>query len=191
MSIVGQLVYNLDDYYEGSPTTSDELVEDGAIYKNLVQIVGCSSFTRVGIQAPPGTRAILNNKEILIGQNGIFELDEDLAITSLSFVKQPKYEKEDKETVDALIKGINGINDAEKKRKDALAELGDFPKDGTEENQKEYTNAYNKIQADYDKEYQTALNFYNLGVNGIYKEAGNITLKNIIIDYVGEGGGSV
>ena len=77
MPTVGQIYYNVIDNNSGSYASSKE-----DIYTDLVAQVGASQFNKVGVQAPPGTKMVMNeSKQIMVGRTGIYELDEDIAIT--------------------------------------------------------------------------------------------------------------
>lgn len=53
---------------------------------NLVDKVNKGSFSRIGIQAPAGTVAVINGKDIQIGRTEVYELnDNDIPIISLTF----------------------------------------------------------------------------------------------------------
>ena len=57
------------------------------ITQNLVTKIGSNNFDSIGIQAPPGTIAVINGHNFQIGLNGVYELhDKDILITSLSFL---------------------------------------------------------------------------------------------------------
>ena len=71
---VGQMRYKVD----GLDLSGDTDITVGNVFNNKI-------VTKLGIQAPPGTIASINGKPILIGRTGIYELDEDIKIESLSF----------------------------------------------------------------------------------------------------------
>lgn len=74
MARVGQMRYKVD----GLNTSDDTDITNGNIIAN-------KTITKLGIQAPPGTMLSINNKPILIGRTGIYELDDDITIDSLQF----------------------------------------------------------------------------------------------------------
>lgn len=209
MASVGQIIYNLEDYNNSGgyiSTSSSDVnttiysVDDASAYKNgkiniFQDIIGNyfsgKTFTKLGIQAPSGTRVVLNtNKVILIGRTGIYELDDDISITSMYFERPRNYTKDEDATQKSLTDGQLALQDAEQARIDALAEL---------ESQKNnvsatyYWSKYISIQDTYDKSYQEALSLYNIGINGIYTlpnsddvnaEENYQDLFNIIIDFI-------
>lgn len=77
MARVGQLYYNV--IVNGANESNIEDIKA----KNIIE---GKIITKLGIQAPAGTRAYINNKTILIGRTGIYELDDDILINSISFV---------------------------------------------------------------------------------------------------------
>ena len=46
-------------------------------------------WVKLGIQAPPHTKFKINDKDIIIGSTGIYELFEGLQVESLMLVEQP------------------------------------------------------------------------------------------------------
>ena len=109
MANVGQIIYNLEDYNSSggyistangnttqtitSATDPDYETNKIDIFtRNLVEIYASKQFSKVGIQAPPGTKLVMNtNKNIMIGRTGVYELDEDIAITGLYFLRPKNY----------------------------------------------------------------------------------------------------
>lgn len=202
MAQIGQVIYNLQDYVNSggyiatsnadvnktiSSVDGEEQYENNKIDifdTNLVSRYSSGQFTKLGIQAPPGTRVILNtNKTILIGQSGIYELDDDIVITSLQFTRPRKYIKDQGRTETELNFGIEAMEEAIKARDAALAEL-EAKKD--EMTTVEYWTEFTQIQSEYDTAYQAALEHFNNGLNGIYKldeENPYQDLYNIIIDF--------
>ncbi len=208
MATVGQIVYNVQDYqtsggYISTSATNLNTTVSSAnnpgyndakidiFDSNIVDRFDSKKFTKLGVNAPPGTRFILNtNKTILIGRSGIYELDEDIIITSLQFVRPRHYIKDDAATESALNQGIVGFSNAEDWRKTNLASLNERKPSMTDE---EYWTEYSNIQAEYDELYQNALEQFNIGLNGIYKlpnpsdpdaEENFQDLYNIIIDFL-------
>jgi len=192
MATVGQIVYNLQDYHTsgGLISTSNSgsgiiSSTDGGYSSGKINLFSSSSdlvsrytstgFTKVGIQAPAGTKVMLNgNKEILIGRTGIYEVDDDITITSMYFIRPKKYVKDDEATeekrkeaigggslpdADSSVKSYTeGFLDAEYAREQAIEELdqrvanGEFTSDSDS-----YWNEYSKIQDIYDEAYAVAL----------------------------------
>lgn len=80
---------------------------------NLVGLMGTSAWTKVGIQAPPGTQMVMNGiKEILMGRTGIYELDEDISITDLQFKQPQNYIEDTKAEEQAKSDGLKMIENA-------------------------------------------------------------------------------
>lgn len=207
MATIGQVVYNVQDYQHSggyistsnnSPTTTISSTSSNYdtnkfdIFSNIVpKFVSNGSFTKLGVNAPPGTRFILNtNKTILVGRSGIYELDEDIDITSLYFVRPYNYVEDEEATEEALNLGIAGFEAAEAARKSSLADLNARKSSLTDE---EYWSEYVEIQEEYDAAYQVALAQFNMGVNGIYQlpypdnlddDRNFQDLYNVIIDFL-------
>lgn len=199
MANIGQIVYNLQDYANSgglistdkdnrsstiSSIDADYLTKRIDITQNVVT---GSGYTKVGIQAPAGTRAILNtNKTILIGRTGIYELDEDITITSLYFIKPKNYIIDEEATNEAIKEGKEGLAAAEAYRVEKLAALK-TQLDNKEITEDVYWIRYSEIQEDYDEMYAAALNQFNSGINGIYKlnsAEPEADLFNVIIDFI-------
>ena len=195
MADVGQVYYRVID------TVSGEYVSSAGIdiYKNIVtQFAGAKQFNKIGIQAPPGTRLVLNDsKTIMVGRTGIYELDDDIAVISLYFVRPRKYELDTVASEQARQAGMQGINTANTKRQTSLNSLAaQYPKVPTEKSDSAYDlywGRYQDIQSTYMTDYKTALNKFNTGNNGIYKlpNEKNIDapenfeeLQNVTVDFI-------
>lgn len=194
MPTVGQIYYNVIDNNSGSYVSSGQ-----NIFSDIIAQVGASQFNKVGVQAPAGTKIVMNeSKTIMVGRTGIYELDDDIAITNMYFIRPRKYEKDEEASQQAIEQGTAGMQAADKKRSEDLErfykENPDMPDQDTDpEGYKAYWDAYNNIQTAYIEAYQTALSLYNQGVNGIYvlPNPDNIDapenyqdLYNVIIDFI-------
>lgn len=196
MATVGQIYYNVIDNNSGSYIKSGE-----DIFTDIVNQIGASQFNKVGIQASPGTQIVMNNaKTIMVGRTGIYELDDDIAITAMYFVRPRKYEKDEEASAEAIEQGVARMQAAEDVRERALEQFyADNPvipdRETDPEGYQAYWDAYNNIQMTYIAAYQEALNLYNSGVNGIYvlPNPGDVNapenyqdLYNVIIDFIYE-----
>lgn len=196
MATVGQIYYNVIDNNSGSYIKSGE-----DIFTDIVNQIGASQFNKVGIQASPGTQIVMNNaKTIMVGRTGIYELDDDIAITAMYFVRPRKYEKDEEASAEAIEQGVARMQAAEDARERALDQFYvDNPvipdRETDPEGYQAYWDAYNNIQMTYIAAYQEALNLYNSGVNGIYvlPNPGDVNapenyqdLYNVIIDFIYE-----
>lgn len=196
MATVGQIYYNVIDNNSGSYIKSGE-----DIFTDIVNQIGASQFNKVGIQASPGTQIVMNNaKTIMVGRTGIYELDDDIAITAMYFVRPRKYEKDEEASAEAIEQGVARMQAAENARERALEQFYvDNPvipdRETDPEGYQAYWDAYNNIQMTYIAAYQEALNLYNSGINGIYvlPNPGDINapenyqdLYNVIIDFIYE-----
>lgn len=206
MAIIGQIVYNLQDHSNGSVistsaanlnTTVSSLDSNYDSAKinifsdNLVSKYG-ASFQKLGIQAAPGTKVMINgNKTIMIGRTGVYELDEDVLATSLYFIRPYKYILNTVETEKNLTEGISGFEKAEEKRATSLASLNN--EYSGKEKDSNYWSRYTNIQAEYETAYNEAFSKYISGINGVYQlpNPDNLNddnnyedLYNVIIDFI-------
>lgn len=137
MATIGQIIYNVEDYNSSGGYISTANYNTSAIIssinydsfesyqrdiidifnQNLVSLYSSGIFSKLGIQAPPGTKVILNdNKQIMIGRTGVYELDENINITNLKFIRPKKYILDESSTQESLEKGKNGLEAAEAQR---------------------------------------------------------------------------
>ena len=194
MPTVGQVYYNVIDNNRGSYVSSGQ-----NIFSDIIAQVGASQFNKVGVQAPAGTKIVMNeSKTIMVGRTGIYELDDDIAITNMYFIRPRKYEKDEEASQQAIEQGTERMQAADKKRADDLEQFYKenpvMPDPDTDpEGYRAYWDSYNNIQTTYIEAYQTALSLYNQGVNGIYvlPNPDNIDapenyqdLYNVIIDFI-------
>lgn len=194
MPTVGQVYYNVIDNNSGSYVSSGQ-----NIFSDIIAQVGASQFNKVGVQAPAGTKIVMNeSKTIMVGRTGIYELDDDIAITNMYFIRPRKYKKDEEASQQAIEQGTKEMQAADKKRADDLEQfykenpvMPDLDTDP--EGYRAYWDSYNNIQTTYIEAYQTALSLYAQGVNGIYvlPNPDNIDapenyqdLYNVIIDFI-------
>lgn len=194
MPTVGQVYYNVIDNNSGSYVSSGQ-----NIFSDIIAQVGASQFNKVGVQAPAGTKIVMNeSKTIMVGRTGIYELDDDIAITNMYFIRPRKYEKDEEASQQAIEQGTEGMQAADKKRANDLEQFYKenpvMPDPDTDpEGYRAYWDSYNNIQTTYIEAYQVALSLYNQGINGIYvlPNPDNIDapenyqdLYNVIIDFI-------
>lgn len=208
MATIGQVVYNLQDFHSSgglistsSKNLSSTVTSESSGYaqdrlniftNDLVKLFNASSFIKLGIQAPPGTKVKLNsNKLVMIGRTGVYELDEDIKITGLQFERPKKYIIDTVATEQSLSEGIAGFEQAENDRKTALQAL-DAAYAGQEKDSA-YWGQYTRIQDEYAKKYNEAQSKYIAGVNGIYvlpntqnpnADENFEELYNVIVDFL-------
>lgn len=125
MANIGQIYYNVLDTASGTFATNPAV----DIYTDILPQYdsGVSRLTKVGIQAPSGTKVVMNGKNIMVGRTGIYELDEDITITSLYFIKPVKYIKDEAATQRNLQEGAVAMRDAESTKEQSLATLNSNP----------------------------------------------------------------
>lgn len=93
---VGQILYGVrgafpapgePTYYESS--NNYKTIEQVNIYDvdgtDIIKRYGYGIITKLGIQAPTGTVCYINKQKIVIGQSGVFELDENIPIDNFYF----------------------------------------------------------------------------------------------------------
>lgn len=191
--LTGQIVYNLRDYrndynyistgntsitsivYSDSPRLDAPCFSiDGNsstkinIYQELLgedSPISVSKIYKLGIQAPPGTRVILNNdKNIMIGRTSVYELDDNFTIENMRFVRPKKYVLDENTTDSKLQEGIEGLSLAKSNFEYAVSQITQEP--GTAD----YWKQYNQCYLDYQREYQNAYATFLQGVNGVYTQ---------------------
>lgn len=197
MATVGQVYYNIMDKNSGSPISTAGI----DIFQDIIAQMNADKFTKLGVQAPPGTRVVMNgSKTIMVGRTGMYELDEDVVITSIYFVRPRQYIKDEAASELAKQEGIDGMIAANEARQRELDRLnndyaGNIPTNEEQAGYKEYWERYNAIQSLYINDYKEALNSFNTGSNGIYvlpdpnnpeSEVNYKDLFNIIIDFIYE-----
>lgn len=201
MATVGQIYYNVIDKRTRSCTSSGT-----DIFNDIVK---GRTFTKVGIQAQPGTKVVMgtdntgtNNKTIMIGITGTYELDDDIAIKSMKFIRPLKYELKVDESNQAMKDGAQMIKKAEDDREAALqTALANYgvggvpPSDPSQSTFTLYWNEFNRIQTQFLEDYNKGLDKYQSGINGIYKLPHEDMLEhpdnyddlyNVIIDFIYE-----
>ena len=165
---------------------------------NLVTFYGgAKQLNKLGIQAPPGTKAVINSKEVMVGRTGIYELDEDIAITSLKFERPRKYIKDEAASKASELEGIAAMTAADQKRQTSLEDLKKEypvpPSSADDPKFQIYWDKYETIQRTYITEYQIGYNKYAIGKNGIYvlpdpvnteSDKNYEDLYNVIVDFV-------
>lgn len=186
MSAIGQIYYRVVD--TSSTGDGKHYISSGIdIYNDIVSASSAKQFTKVGIQAPPGAQVVMNaSKTIMIGRTGIYELDEDIVITSMKFVRPTVYIKDEKESESKKQEGEKIIKEAKVALEAAIAALGEEPTDPTSDAYKTYWNGYNEANETYIAVFQKGSVILNQGLNGVYKEDKTVIgeLDNVIVDFI-------
>lgn len=86
--ILWELQRNNDDL-SGIKRVMNVTVNNFTQLKNILSTLNIQRLTKVGIQGPPSLLMCINREPIRIGRNGIYELNNGIDITSISFV--PKF----------------------------------------------------------------------------------------------------
>lgn len=186
MSAIGQIYYRVVD--TSSTGDGKHYISSGIdIYNDIVSASSAKQFTKVGIQAPPGAQVVMNaSKTIMIGRTGIYELDEDIVITSMKFVRPIVYIKDEEESESKKQEGEKIIKEAKAALEAAIAALGKEPTDPTSDAYKTYWNGYNEANETYIIAFQKGSTILNQGLNGVYKEDKTAIseLDNVIVDFI-------
>lgn len=198
MVTVGQIYYNVLDTNSGSYISSSNI----DIFSDVVAAYGANQFNKLGIQAPPGTKVVMNStKTIMVGRTGMYELDHDINIVNMYFVRPKKYIKDEVTSQSLIEQGTQEMQAADAARTQDMNDLEAAYPNGipSQENDPDgytaYWTAYNNIQAKYISAYQAGLDKYNRGVNGVYilpnpnnvdAEENYQDLFNIIVDFIYE-----
>lgn len=186
MSAIGQIYYRVVD--TSSTGDGKHYISSGIdIYNDIVSASSAKQFTKVGIQAPPGAQVVMNaSKTIMIGRTGIYELDEDIVITSMKFVRPTVYIKDEKESESKKQEGEKIIKEAKVALEAAIAALGEEPADPASDAYKTYWNGYNEANETYITAFQKGSAILNQGLNGVYKEDKTVIgeLDNVIVDFI-------
>ena len=186
MSAIGQIYYRVVD--TSSTGDGKHYISSGIdIYNDIVSASSAKQFTKVGIQAPPGAQVVMNaSKTIMIGRTGIYELDEDIVITSMKFVRPTVYIKDEKESESKKQEGEKIIKEAKVALEAAIAALGEEPTDPTSDAYKTYWNGNNEANETYIAAFQKGSAILNQGLNGVYKEDKTVIgeLDNVIVDFI-------
>lgn len=95
---IGQIVYRLQDYRNRKSkvsTNKNGVVVAGAgdldmtsdLFGQFASSVPYSNakITKLGVQAPPHTKMIIDGRDIQVGNTGIYELDDDIIIEKIKF----------------------------------------------------------------------------------------------------------
>ena len=202
---IGQFYYNVEQIEgEGSNTrlqTISNITTNQIFNSNIVEVAKAARFTRLGIQAPPGTKVVINRTHnIIIGRTGLYELEAD--ITHLYFVRTIKYIKDEDAIKLAKYKGSKMMLEAEQASINNMRNLPSdyiFPtsenawSDRDERYWDQYINYENLyINGSNRNGYEAGLAQYQKGKNGIYKlpnpddesaDENFVVLRNVVIDY--------
>ena len=95
---IGQIVYRLQDYRNRKSevsTNKNGVVVEGMgdldmtsdLFGQFASSVSYSDakITKLGVQAPPHTKMIIDGRDIQVGNTGIYELDDDIIIEKIKF----------------------------------------------------------------------------------------------------------
>lgn len=191
-----QLIYRLEDFRSDTPyITSTVNGSTLNIYKDIVGQVNRGKFSKLGIQAPAGVIFYINSDQesIRMGRTGIYELDEDISVSSLYFQEMPNYVKDDAATAAKLSEGISQLQSAKTFYEEQVNNIGT-----TEDTQywSDYAKIYNggtlsngtTISQGYSAQMEGAYSAIIQGLNGVYKKDGTKEINNVIIDFLIEEG---
>lgn len=184
----GQLYYKVrfaDD--PNNPKSSNGITESNFFGKenNIVERAQANYFTKVGIQAPPGTKIVFNNsRTIMVGRTGVYEIE--ATINHMYIVRLVNYIHQTSNERTLKIQGIDAMQEAEKSWNTYLQGLTVPAIDASDTEWTEFDKAFVARQATYDAAYNNGLKTYLQGLNGIYEQDKTnpyVDVENIIIDY--------
>lgn len=174
---IGQISYRVIGG-DGNPVQSPSY----DIFSDLVSAYGASHFYKLGVQAPPGSKMVVNkNKEIIVGRTGIYELDDDIPpIENLYFERPIKWKPNLGETERLKAEGKAALDRAEAWRQEQLK--------GLDKDSEDYWDKYIDIDKKFRElpDYVNGTNNYKKGVNGVYEQDGYDDIDNVIIDFIYE-----
>lgn len=201
-----QLYYRLEDFRTEEQYQTSEI--EGVpvnIYTDIVSQFKKGSFSKLGVQAPAGTKFYINSSTspIMVGRTGIYELDEDISVNSLRFETPKNYKLNEGKTKEQLIKGIEISKAAKTFYEENMNEIsalsGNVDGNGnfTSQYWKDYNIIYQggtlsngkEILEGYSTQMDNAYSNIIRGINGIYEENGIKEINNVIIDFLIEEGG--
>lgn len=211
-----QIYYRVFNEYSGLYESLESFQKKIEQQENLVPVN--AKWVKIGVQAPPGTKMRINSQIILIGRSGTYEL-EGIDIQSFNFELEPIYQKSEEETNKKILEAQKYFNQCKafyNQLVDTAEDEATFYKNWAEyyngNLKREFyynknTNVYDFINTYEDEAwekiigyqgYLVAQNTYELGQYGVYIELKDqVTgepivkqLKNIVIDYIQEEGGS-
>lgn len=185
--------------------TTTGFSEGKTIYNNFIENL---TVFKLGIKAPPGTAFVINGTgKFIVGPSGVFSINKPgYKITSLQFLRPISLEKDTDKTEEYLENGIKAMDQAvtnflNNSKATILAAEGTnindtktitviHPKTNEEIEgdlvsiEEIITNSelYYGIYSDFIKNFTQGYQEYSLGVKGIYKQAEEKDLQNIIID---------
>lgn len=213
---LGQIVYGLEDYagsggilYTDKKSKQPMLdtinsgFEKVNIYEDIFSQIGVTKVTKIGIQAPPGTRFQLNTKaietkddedsqpvqtDIMVGRTGVYEIEvPNMKITTLFFSRPQRYVLDIDKTNKSIDNGMRLMREAKnefEKFLDQFEELFDAAQESDSNNV--FWQEYEKEHDKYVNAYEAGRAIYIKGQAGEYITAGPSDLKNIIIDFTYE-----
>ena len=184
----GQLYYKVrfaDD--PNNPRSSAGITENNFFGKdnNIVQRAGVDHFTRVGIQAPPGTKIVFNGaRTIMIGRTGVYEIEAN--INSMYIERLVNYVHKTDEERTLKTNGINAMKAAEQSWNTYLQAAVIPALDASDAEWQAFDAAFVARENTYSDAYSAGLKTYLQGLNGIYKQDQTkpyVDIDNVIIDY--------
>ena len=202
---IHQYVYRLYENNGNEIPTTTGFPEGTTIYNNFIENL---AVLKLGIKAPPGTAFVINGTgKFIVGPSGVFNINKPgYKITSLYFLRPVSLSKDTEKTEEYLENGIKAMDQAiteflNNSKATILAAEGInindaktitviHPKTNEEIEgdlvsiEEIVTNSelYYGIYSEFIKNFTQGYQEYSLGVKGIYKQAEEKDLQNIIID---------
>ena len=212
---IGQIVYGLEDYagsggilYTDIKTKQPMLSSNGNlnkidIFTDVFSQIGVTGVTKIGIQAPPGTRfqintTVVNNiddessqatpTDIMMGRTGVYEIEvPNMNVNSLFFNKIKRYVLDIDKTNYAIDNGMRLMREAKIEFESFLSEFEElFDAAQESDSNNAFWQEYEKRHDEYVKAYEEGRAVYIQGQAGVYTHSTDSDLKNIIIDFTYE-----
>ena len=199
-----ELIYSNTAYLNNNTLNTESIVEDEKTYKeNQIQIFDSnilenySNVKKIGIQAPPGTKftfkkkvsgeeeSVNFNDYIMIGRTGVYELNDNIEIKYLKFIRPQKYEINEEASSQLQAQGLAIMKSARDTFFDAINKLSNESIQAPDKSAvgDDYWDKYNQIHQEYVKNYGIGMGLYIKGKSGVYETGTTSDLYNVIIDF--------
>lgn len=197
MASVGQAYYqvvmmNGNTYTKASNVTEEQLFRRSGQTTNLVTALGKTAFTKVGIQAPPGTQIVINESHtIIIGRSGLYELE--ARIESL-YVKPISVYVKNIQNADAKVNIEEGSSAIKLQCTNFVNALNNtysiIPSNKSQWTEEKYTTfmsqneqAFTNALKEFKNNLDTSVATYLSGIAKLWQTGTPTYIENIIIDY--------
>ena len=199
-----ELVYNNTAYLNDNTLDTESVAKDEEAYKeNQIQIFDSnilenySNVKKIGIQAPPGTKFTFKKKAggdtdsanfndyIMVGRTGIYEINDDIEIKYLKFIRPQKYEINEEASSQLQAQGLAIMKSARDTFFDTINKLSNESIQAPDKSAvgNDYWDRYNQAHQTYVENYNIGMGLYIKGKSGVYVKGPASDLYNVIIDF--------